>query len=183
MHNEILITDIETTGFSKRTDKIVEVGIVKLNVETGSKAILFDKLLKPPGLQVKDSTAWIFDKGYINFEDVVNAENLQDNLEEIQSIINQYEAGITAYKNDFDFGFFEAEGIEIPNKLPCPMKLSRNVCQIEGKRGIKNPNVQEAWDFFFPGTGYVEKHRGADDAWHEADIVFELIKRGVFKLN
>lgn len=35
---------------------------------------------------------------------------------------------------------------------------------------------QEAWRHFFGNTGYIEKHRGLDDAIHEAKIVFELHK-------
>lgn len=36
---------------------------------------------------------------------------------------------------------------------------------------------------FFPAITYNECHRGADDAKHEALIVYELYKLGVFKLN
>ena len=63
------------------------------------------------------------------------------------------------------------------------MILSTNICKLKGryKGKYKWPSVQEAWDFYFGNTGYVEKHRGADDAFHEADIVFELIKRGLYK--
>lgn len=62
------------------------------------------------------------------------------------------------------------------------MKLSTNICQLPGNRGFKWPKVPEAYEFFFGKTGYIESHRGADDAFHEADIVYELFKRGVFKI-
>jgi DNA polymerase-3 subunit epsilon len=56
------------------------------------------------------------------------------------------------------------------------------VCKIPGNYGkYKWPKVEEAYDFFFPNNNYVEKHRGADDAFHEADIVYELHKIGLFK--
>jgi DNA polymerase-3 subunit epsilon len=42
---------------------------------------------------------------------------------------------------------------------------------------------QEAYDFFFGKTDYIETHRGADDAFHEAEIVYELYKRGIFKID
>jgi hypothetical protein len=64
------------------------------------------------------------------------------------------------------------------------MKLATNVCQILNVRGgFKWPKVGEAYEFFFGKTDYVETHRGADDAFHEADIVYELYKRGVFKIH
>lgn len=43
--------------------------------------------------------------------------------------------------------------------------------------------VEEAHLFFFGDVGYIEKHRGADDAFFEAEIVYELYKRGVFKID
>jgi len=183
MEKEILITDLETTGWSTTKNKIVEVGIVKLNIETGEKEILFDKVVKPEGLTFKEiSESWIVENGYMSISEIDKAESLESNLVEIQSIINKYTLGITAFNNPFDFRFLEAAGIRLPKKLECPMKLSRGICAIQGKRGIKNPSVQEAWDFFFPNTNYIEKHRGADDAFHESDIVYELIKRGIFKV-
>ena len=61
------------------------------------------------------------------------------------------------------------------------MLVSTPICKIPNKWGKdKWPKVEEAYNFFFPGNDYVELHRGADDAFHEADIVFELIKRGKF---
>ena len=48
--------------------------------------------------------------------------------------------------------------------------------------GYKWPKVQEAWDYLFGKTDYVEQHRGADDAMHEAKIVHEMIKREWLKV-
>ena len=62
------------------------------------------------------------------------------------------------------------------------MKLSTDICKIPSSRGYKWPKVQEAWEHFFGDTGYIETHRGADDAFHDADIVMELYKLGVFKV-
>ena len=40
---EILIIDIETTGFLQKGGKIVEVGISKLNLNEGKVEVIFDK--------------------------------------------------------------------------------------------------------------------------------------------
>ena len=103
--------------------------------------------------------------------------------EDVQGILNRYTNGATAFNNQFDFGFMESRGFKFPKKLPCPMKISTNICKIPGPYGYKWPKVQEAFDHFFGKTDYVEQHRGADDAFHEADIVFKLIQMGKFKLN
>jgi DNA polymerase-3 subunit epsilon len=82
----------------------------------------------------------------------------------------------------FDVGFLSAKGLTF-TELPCPMLLSTPLCKLPSVReGYKWPKVQEAYDFFFPGNEYVEEHRGADDAMHEAEIVYELYNRKVFKL-
>ena len=51
-----------------------------------------------------------------------------------------------------------------------------------GKSTPKWPKVEEAWDFLFGDTGYIESHRALDDAKHEAEIVYELYKRGDYTL-
>ena len=103
----------------------------------------------------------------------------------IQEIINKYPLGATAFNNVFDFDFLESRNFVFPKKLPCPMILSTNICRIPNAKGkgYKWPKVQEAYDFLFGETAYVEEHRGGDDAFHEAEIVKELYDRGVFKLE
>jgi len=64
------------------------------------------------------------------------------------------------------------------------MLFATKVCKIPGFYGSwKWPKVQEAWDFLFGKTNYIEKHRGADDALHEAQIVYKLYKEHGFELG
>ncbi len=65
------------------------------------------------------------------------------------------------------------------------MKLSTPICKLPPVRygSYKWPKVEEAWSEFFPDEDYVELHRGADDALHEARIIHELYCRGVFALR
>jgi len=62
------------------------------------------------------------------------------------------------------------------------MKESASFFKIQGPFGFKWPKAQEAWDLLFPETPKLEKHRGLDDSKMEASIIFELVKRGVYKL-
>lgn len=182
---KILIIDIETTNFLQKGGKIVEIGIVSIDLENGEKEILFDNACWEDGITLEEvQNSWIVQNSTLTLDKIRQSKNLKTIYDEIQNIINQYPAGATAYNNDFDFGFMENRGFKFPKKLPCPMKLSTDICKIphSNGRGFKWPKVEEAWHFFFGDTGYVEQHRGADDAYHEADIVFELYKRGVFKI-
>jgi len=184
---KILIIDIETTDFFDRGGKIVEIGIVELDLNSGNTEILFDNVMHERPITLAEvQNAWIVKNSDLTVEAIRRSEQLEFYRAEIQQILNGCPAGATAYNNEFDFGFMEDRGFVFPKKLPCPMKLSTNICKLPKRRGsgYKWPNVQECWNHFFgETTGYVEKHRGADDAAHESKIVYELYKMGVFKID
>ncbi|MFT5724148.1 MAG: DNA polymerase III epsilon subunit-like protein [Bacteroidia bacterium] len=184
MDKRILIIDLETTGFLNNGGKIVEIGIVSLDLENGNKEILFDSLVRESEMTIDEiENSWIVKNSDMESMKVWEAPLLSNVSSDIQKILSEFTNGCTAYNNAFDFGFMEAKGFAFPRKLKCPMLLSTDICKIPSKngRGYKWPKVQEAWDFYFGNeTGYIETHRGADDAFHEADIVYELYNRGVF---
>jgi len=183
--NKILILDLETTGFLNENGKIVEIGIVELNLDNGERKIIYNQVCHERGITLADvEKSWIVQNSDLNVEQIKYSPILDRIKPTVQTILDDYPLGATAFNNAFDFGFMESRGFVFPKKLDCPMKLSTDICQIPSPRGgYKWPKVQEAYDFFFGKTDYIEKHRGADDAFHEAEIVYELYKRGVFKLN
>ena len=148
---EIIIVDIETSGFQHQGGLIVEVGIVSLDLQ---------------------------------YEDVVRANNLLKAIPEIQSIFDKHPCGATAFNKRFDFGFLKSRGLRI-KELPCIMLSAAPAVDLPpnpGYRDPKWPKVQEAWDFFFPRSNYIEAHRALDDARHEALIAYELYKLGKFSV-
>jgi len=183
--NKILVLDIETTGFLKQGGSIVEIGIVDLDLTTGEISEVFSSLLREDILTAKhheEPYGWIFRNSDLTTEDVREAPEASGVLAIVQDILNSYPLGCTAFNNKFDFDFLEDRGLRV-TKLPCPMLLSTDICKLKGKFGkYKWPKVEEAFNFFFPDTEYIEQHRGLDDSKHEAMIVYELYKRGVFKM-
>ena len=118
----------------------------------------------------------------MKFEDINNAPHLNHLKCEIQEILNRY--SLTAYNTSFDFGFMESRGFIIKKDIPDIMASAKEACKIMyPKGGYKNPKMQEAWDNIFPNTNYTEKHRAVDDAIHEAKILFEMYKRGDYKIQ
>ena len=174
---KILIVDIETTNFLQRGGLIVEVGIVELDLNTGEAKIVYDELVKEEGLDGTHGDAWIFNNSDLKFIDCMKAKPLDK--ERIQLILDKYPA--TAYNKKFDFDFLRSRELEV-KELECPMVLATDVCKIPNvnKAGFKWPSVQEAWAIIVK-EDYTEAHRGADDALHEARIVYELYKMEVFK--
>jgi DNA polymerase III epsilon subunit-like protein len=184
--SKILVIDLETTGFLQQGGKIIEVGIVGLNLETGGKKILFNEICHERPITRKEvEDSWIVKNSSITLEAIQNSRQLKFLQPAIQEILNKYPAGATAFNNAFDFGFMENRGFVFPKKLDCPMKLSTDICKIPNKNGYadyKWPNFEEAHKHFFGETGYIEQHRGADDAFFEADLVYKLYQLGVFKI-
>jgi DNA polymerase-3 subunit epsilon len=180
---KIAVVDIETTGKTPHTGLIVEIGIVKLDLESGEINILFDKIIKEPGFGERQKKSWIFLNSDLCFNDVENASTLESQLSIVQEILNKYE--ITAFNKSFDIGFLKSRGFKIQREFPCIMETMTSICRIplpwyDPNKPYKWPNAQEAWDFFFPNSDYIEKHRAADDAIHEAKILFEMIDRNLF---
>jgi len=183
MPKEILVLDIETTGFLNQGGKIVEIGIVKLDLDSGDVTPVYDSLIKEDGLNTSHTRGgfgWIFQNSDLRFEDVMEAPSLDSQREEIQVLLDRYR--VTAYNKAFDFGFLKDRGFQV-KELDCPMHLSTPIVKLpapNGRRGFKWPKVEEAWDYFFGNTGYIEAHRGLDDAIHEAKIVHKLYQMGEF---
>ncbi len=184
---KILILDIETTNFIQRGGKIVEIGIVELDLDNGEIKLLFDEVCHEKGITLKEvQDSWIVKNSDLTADAIRKSKSLTELQLDIQKILDNYPLGATAYNNSFDFGFMCDRGFTFPKKLPCPMKLSTDLCKIANTYrygAYKWPKVQEAYDFFFGKTNYIEKHRGADDAVHEAEIVYELYLRGIFEID
>ena len=184
--DKILVLDIETTGLHSK-ESILEVGIVELDLTTGERNIIFDSLCYEDSYD-PNKKYWVFDNGYMKPEELKDAPHFKDIKERIQTILFSYPNGATAFNKAFDFDkFLMQRGLKFPKVLDCPMVLLTNVCKLpktNGGYGFKWPKVEEAWEFLFgKETGYVELHRGADDALHEAQIVYEIFKRGIFKVK
>ncbi len=182
-YNKVIVIDIETTGYNPLEELILEIGIVELSLLTGETKILFDSFVKEPKFGEEHRDSWIFNNSDLKFEDIENAPLFNNLKKSINEIFNQYP--VTAFNKSFDLGFLKAREINVPIELPCIMLTATNICRIPfptGGSGYKWPKCQEAWDFFFPDSDYIEKHRAADDAIHEAKILFELYKRGQFPI-
>ena len=182
----ILVLDIETTGFLNQGACIVEIGIVKLDLDTGKITDVFSSPVREEQLTEEHSQkpfGWVFSNSDLTFDEVMNAPAARYVFQITQNVLNQYPLGCTAFNKKFDFDFLKSRGLKI-KELDCPMLLSTDVCKLPGRySNYKWPNVEEAFKHFYPNVEYKEKHRGLDDARHEAMIVYSLYKLGIFKVN
>lgn len=170
---KILVLDIETTGFSEKLDAIVEIGMVLTDTDTKKYKIVFNSVIKDKNFdQKKHENSWIFLNSDLTVEEVQKANTIEHYFDKIQSYFNKY--NVTAFNKSFDLRFMSSRGFKCKD-IKCLMEASMDYVKLKDKRGNKKkPSVQEAYDFFFPTEGYVEKHRGGDDARQEAKILLKM---------
>lgn len=179
-YTEILVIDIETTGFVPSKDFIVEVGLLKLNLETGEVTKLIDTVCKEKGMtREMIEKSWIVKNSSLTVDQVRYAPSFSSLIAGLKELCSLYP--ITAFNRKFDIGFLNARGIETPIFYPCPMLSLTPIMKIPKKSGVghKWPSVEEAWEYFFPADQcgeYLEAHRGYDDALDESSIIHELHK-------
>src|SRR6056297_103103 len=97
--NTIGIVDIETTGFLNQGGKIVEVGVVELDITNGNKRVLFDSLIREDGLNeahTRYPMGWIFQNSNLKYEEIAKAPGLDEVKQEIQDVFDSFFTGITA---------------------------------------------------------------------------------------
>jgi DNA polymerase III epsilon subunit-like protein len=176
---KIAILDLETTGFSSSLDCIVEMGMVELDLKTGDRKPLYNKIIKEPHYSESHKKSWIYTGSSLTHEEVMAADPLDKDT--IQDLFTKYRA--TAFNKSFDMRFLKERGF-IVDELPCPMRVATPILKLPKKRGngYKNPNVTEAYKMLVGNKEYIEEHRGFQDAMDEAEIVYELYKMGHFKI-
>ena len=121
--NVFSVLDVETTGLNfKKGDRIVEIGIVKID-EYGNFIEGFDTLLNP-----EQDVGPVNVHGITN-EMVVNAPKFSEIVFDIFEFLkNSY---VAAHNADFDFPFLKSElsreGLDLPIEGFCTLKIARKL--------------------------------------------------------
>ncbi len=180
-NNSIIVVDIETTGLDYEEDCIVEIGICKLDLDSGECGELFNQLIRERSFSSQYQNAWIFRNSDLKYRDILNAKPLKVYKKELQKIFKDYPA--TAYKKRFDFDFLEDRGFRI-RELPCLMDSATSILKlppiIPGTL-YKYPSEEETSNYFFPDEEIFKKHRAYHDAHRGALIAYEMYKRNKWK--
>ncbi len=151
MDEEYIVLDIETTGLSFRTEKITEIGAVK--VKNGEIIDTFECFVNPE-IPIPQR---IVEITHITDEMVRNAETIDTVMPKFLDFIGNLK--LVAHNADFDVGFlkYNAEnlGLKMDNEYIDSLKLSRQLYPefkkhklgiIAEKLGIKVENAHRALD-------------------------------------
>ena len=151
MDDEYIVLDIETTGLSFRTEKITEIGAVK--VKDGEVVDTFECFVNPE----TPIPQRIVEITHITDEMVKNADTIDKVMPKFLEFIGDLK--LVAHNADFDVGFlkYNAEnlGLRMDNEYIDSLKLSRQLYPefkrhklgiLADKFGIKVENAHRALD-------------------------------------
>lgn len=169
MKNRILaFIDVETTGGSTLYDRIIEVGI--LRVENGKMVKKFQSLVYPE----RTVPEFITNVTGISPQMLENSPIFGDIAKEVGELLE--DAIFVAHNARFDYGFIRAEfkrlGINFSAKNLCTVKMSRVLYP-----KFKRHNL----DSLINRHGFVceSRHRAYDDA----QVLYEFVKMSVEKFG
>ena len=164
--DNFVVFDIETTGFSKINDKIIEIGAVKVNNRKITE--IYNVLINPE----MDIPEIITELTGINNNMVKNERTIEEVLPEFMDFIGN--DTLVAHNADFDIGFIREksrlQNIEYTNAYIDTVAFSR-VMLPELKKHKLNIIAKHL------GISLENHHRASDDAKATAEIFLELINR------
>ena len=164
--DEMVVFDIETTGLSNRTCKIIEIGAVK--IKDGEIIDKFDIFVDPEEDIPEEITALTS----ITNEDVKGAPKEREALEKFFEFAG--DCLLIAHNANFDIGFIRvaAERQEMPfnNAYLDTLGLSRYV-----NPELKNHKLDTIVNYY--NIGDFHHHRASDDAEVLAKIFIEMLSR------
>ena len=164
--DEMIVFDLETTGLSNRTCKIIEIGAVK--IKSGKVLDVFDIFVDPEEHISEEITKLTS----ITDEMVAGAPKETEALKMFFDFIG--DRMLIAHNANFDVGFIRvaAERAEIPftNSYLDTVGLSKYL-----NTDIKNHKLDTIAKYY--NLGDFHHHRASDDAETLAKIFFEMQKR------
>lgn len=158
----ICFVDVETSGMSAYRNRIIEIGIIK--VENDKIVKEYKSLLNPQGR----IDPYIETMTGINYSNLENAPTFYDIKEEILELLT--DSVFVAHSVRFDYGFIRSEfkrvGINFSTKHFCSVKLARLLYPNQKKYNldsiIKHFNIE-----------CKNRHRALDDA----KVIYEFYKK------
>lgn len=166
---DFVIFDLETTGLSNRTDRIVEIGAIRYSGGeiTGTMDLLVDPEMKIPS--VASSIHGIYDR------DVKGKPTIDKILPEFLDLIQ--DSVLVAHNASFDVGFIKKALGRAEMKVPeirvlDTIRLSKKAWP--GRKSYSQQNLASFLDI------HVRKaHRAEDDC----RVCLEILKKGIEKVK
>ena len=171
------VFDLETTGGNHEKDKIIEIGLIKIeNLEiVAQKNFLIQPEIKIPEFIQKLTS--------IGPKEVKNARLIEDVIDDILDFMG--DSILVAHNTSFDIPFFNS----VLKRLGKPHLTNRNICtNLMTKHlipNLLNSNLNYMSRIF--GIKHKQAHRALDDAKATANLLLKylhiFIKKNITKIN
>ncbi|MDB5194447.1 MAG: polC [Parcubacteria group bacterium] len=156
------IVDVETTGASPIHDRVIEIGI--LRIEGGKVVKTFSSLINPE----KHLSPFITSMTGIDPEELLTAPTFEDVRSEIEGMLEG--AIFVAHNARFDYGFVKNElkrsGIAFNAKCLCTVRLSRKLFPEEKRHDLSSLIERH-------GLLCTDRHR----AFADAEVLWNFIEK------
>ncbi len=174
---EFCVFDLESTGGNPKTDRIIEIGLVKIK---NLKIVDKKNYLINPEREIPD---FIQKLTNIKPEDVINSHKIEDVIDDIVSFIG--DSILVAHNTAFDIPFLNSvlEKLEKPqlkNKALCTNLMTKYMIP-----NLMSTNLQYMSQVF--NLGQTNAHRALDDAMASAELLLRyldvFINKNINKVN
>ena len=163
MDNDFVVCDLETTGFSPKTDAIIEIGLVRIsNGEITDTMQTLVNPCRPLSYKIKRLTG-------ISDAELESAPLLPQVLPRVWDFIG--DQAIAGHNVSFDLGFLaEARGAPLDNPVYDTLELARLIVPAQ-------PNFRLGTLCQSLGIELTDAHRALDDARATAMLLVKLLEK------
>lgn len=166
LENDFVVFDLETTGVNYMTDKIIEIGAVK--IVQGKLTETFGTLINPERHIPADATK----VNNITDDDVKDAPTLKEVMPDFFKFCDG--CILVSYVIDFDFGFIEYHGKSLgyafQNKTDDCFVMAKN--KLKGLKNYKLTTVAKHLDVPLENA-----HRAVFDAVAAGEVMIKLLEK------
>lgn len=169
LHNDVVVFDLETTGTDVRTDRIIEIGAVKI---VGGEIVSCYETLVDPKMKIPAGASQV---NHIYDSDVAGAPYIEDCLGDFMNYCK--DCYLVAHNGDgFDFLFIKREcdalGYEFNNKTLDTLTMARKAYPYGSTPKLKNHKLGTLCKFL--DIELVDAHRAYNDAEATAKLFIKL---------
>lgn len=195
INNTFLFFDTETTGLPQNwkapmTDlgnwpRVIQLAAALFDID-GNQLNFFELLIEPNGWTMPNGQFWI-DNGFSQEKSIKDGVPIKDTLELFIKYHDQSDY-MVAHNMSYDYNVLGAEmirsGLKCSTKTKhlCTKEIGTTFCGIPGPYGLKWPKLSELHYELF-GSDFEGAHQASTDVEATAKCFFELLKRGVVKLD
>jgi len=172
--NKLFVLDLETTGLvGHPVDKILEIAIIELDLETYEYKIRLNEVIKQE-ITEDIRNCWLVQDKHISIEEIKNGHKEGVVIERTKTILNG--SSWTSYNTDYDWGkFLIYFGILPP--VFCLMKLATPVVALRGHHpDYKHPKLIESYYWLVNRDWIDQDHRALTDTKMATKVAIELDK-------